>query len=216
MRKLILNRFAGEQPPVKPDTSPSDSTHLKMNPDLFYPIGAMYKTTNASDPGEYLGGSWALRSSQYIDTGWQNFTWQNNTYAGNSQSDYTINQWRAKDGVLYIVCGAAATSLINTGSEDEIFRIPIKGVITGYTYNQVWCGAVGGGGAQGGFKLLQNANYLSVHIKPHTSANDMAASWYSTFFTIPIPDDAVITALTPAMTTDDVRMKKVYVWERVG
>lgn len=131
--------------------------------------------------------------NMFEDTGWKDFSWTNSTYIGTSQSPYTKNKWRVKNGILYVAVGAGATSTINTSSEVEIARIPITGN-TSYTGNdnRVWTGAVGGGGAYGGFYIVQNKDYMSVHLKPHTTANGQTAPWYSTYFALPLDDDCLI------------------------
>lgn len=34
---------------------------------------------------------------------------------------------------------------------------------------------------------------MNIKVKPHTTSNAFSASWFSTFFAIPIDDTAVIT-----------------------
>jgi hypothetical protein len=127
----------------------------------------------------------------YGDTGWQTFIWTNATYVGTTQSAYTLNKWRVKDGILYVMVGAGKTSTINTTAEDEIARIPITGN-TNFTNDRIWIGAVGGGGAVAGFSLKQNIDYISINIKPHTSSTFPSAGWFSTFFAVPLDETAVI------------------------
>ena len=172
-----------------------------------HPIGSIYRTTNDTDPALLFGGTWQLLSKNIVDTGWQNFSWTNSNYIGTSQSSYTLNKWRIKDGTLFVVIGAGATSSINHGNEDELARVPIRKGWTGNTYNIVWVGAVGGGGAFGGFKATQNTDYVSIQIKPHGSSYGQTAGWYSSYFAIPLSNETEFT-----MTNNyDVE----YVWKRI-
>ena len=174
----------------------------------YYPVGAIYESVTSVNPSDLFGGVWNLVTKEIIDTGWQNFSWTNSNYIGTKQSSYTQNKWRVKDNVLYIQVGAGATTYINTGNEDEIARIPIKG---NDSYNssakRVWVGAIGGSGAQAGFMIMQNATYLSIYIKPHTSGNDFVAPWYSTHLTIPLDKDFLF-----AVGSYDTR----YTWKRIA
>ena len=127
----------------------------------------------------------------YGDTGWKPFSWTNSSYVGTSQSSYTLNQWRVKDGILFIAVGVGATSTINTSSETEVARIPITGNES-FASDRIWNAAVGGGGAVAGFVVKQNADYISVTLKPHTSSSFASSTWFSTFFAVPLDETAVI------------------------
>ena len=157
---------------------------------LVYPVGAVYISAVATDPKTLFGfGTWEAISKKVIDTGWQDFSWTNSSYIGTSQSAYTRNQWRVKNNILYVQVGAGATSKIETSAEDEIARIPIAGGMTVGNENRIWTGGVGGSGAVYGALMRQNDNYISVALKPHTSANNHTAPWYSMHFTAPLDDD---------------------------
>lgn len=175
---------------------------------LAHPVGEIFKTMSSTNPGTIYGGTWVKRKEQYADTGWQEYSWKNATYINTGQSSYTRNQWRIKDGMIHIHAGAGAASAISTTSEDELARIPVKG--SGYNNNstQVWNGAVGGSGAVYGFKLSQSANYMSVQLKPHTTANNHTAPWFSSYFSVPIEESAEITA--------EGAWRKEYFWERTA
>ncbi len=129
-------------------------------------------------------------STQINDTGWRNFSWVNDAYIGTTQSSYTLNKWRVMNNVLYIMVGAGATAVINTSAETEIARIPITGNTSfNADSKRIWNGAVGGGGAYGGFLVKQESNYIRINIKPHTSDNGRHTSpWFSSFFAIPLDD----------------------------
>ena len=164
----------------------------KFLPDLwkaFYPVGSVYTNTSNTNPSTFFGGTWSLLKKRCVDTGWQDYSWKNTTYIGTSQSSYNQNKWRIKDNVLYVECGMGATSTINTADELEIARIPIVGGHPKAEANRIWTGAVGGSGAVSGMYLLSSTNYWSVKAKPHTSANNHAAPWYSAFFAIALTDD---------------------------
>lgn len=126
--------------------------------------------------------------SKFGDTDWEDFSWFSTTY-DKSARGYTPNKWRVKNGVLYILVGAMASSTISTTSEDELARIPIKNGIDTGSNSRVWNGAVGGGGAVYGMLVDQSANYMSVRLKPHTTANNHTADWFSTSFAIPLKDN---------------------------
>lgn len=173
-----------------------------------YPVGSIYRTAIDVDPTTLFGGSWQLISKNIIDTGWQNFSWTNSTYIGTSQSAYTQNQWRVKDGMLIVIIGAGATASIDSGTEFELARIPIRNSTYTGSYKRVWAGGVGGGGAYGGFIIVQNADYISVHLKPHgqSSGKYQIAGWYSSFFTLPLENNTEITNGSYPME---------YVWKRI-
>lgn len=180
----------------------------KIYPCPYLPIGSIYRTVVNENPSKHFGGTWSLKTKKVIDTGWQNFSWTNGTYIGTSQSSYTLNKWRIKDNVLHIHVGVGATATINTGTEYEIARIPIK---NNSSYNssakRVWNGAVGGSGAVAGLMIMQNTDYLSVYLKPHTTANNHSAPWYSTFFAVPMDDN-----FSFASGSYDIE----YVWKRTA
>lgn len=183
-----------------------DEEGNSIYPCPYYPVGAIYESVTSANPSNLFGGTWSLVTKEIIDTGWQNFSWTNSTYIGTTQSSYTQNKWRVKDNILYVQIGAGATASINTGAEHEIARIPIKNNASyNTTYKRVWIGAVGGGGAQAGFMILQNATYLSIYIKPHVSTNDYVAPWYSSHLTIPLDEDFLFTT-----GSYDTR----YIWKR--
>lgn len=126
-------------------------------------------------------------STQINDTGWRNFSWVNDAYIGTTQSSYTLNKWRVMNNVLYIMIGAGATAVINTSTETEIARIPITGNTSFNTDSKrIWNGAVGGGGAYGGFLVKQESSYIRINIKPHVSTAGHTAPWFSSFFAIPL------------------------------
>lgn len=180
----------------------------KIYPCAYMPIGSIFHTINNSNPTNVFGGNWSLITKKIIDTGWKDFSWTNSTYIGTSQSSYTLNKWRIKDNVLHIHVGVGATATINTSTEYEIARIPIKGN-TSYnsTSKRVWNGGVGGSGALSGFMIMQNTDYLSVYMKPHTTANNHSAPWYSTYFAIPLDE-----GFTFASGSYDME----YIWKRVS
>lgn len=185
-----------------------DKDNNEIYPCPYMPIGSIYRTTNSNNPKTYFSGNWNLLSTNVIDTGWQNFSWTSSTYVGTSQSSYTSNKWRIKNNILYIHIGAGATSNIDTGSEDEIARIPVTGNTSfNSSTKRIWTGAVGGSGATAGFSIMQNASYISINIKPHTDAYDYAAPWYATHFTIPLDEGFKITT---------GNYEKEYIWKRVS
>ena len=155
----------------------------------IYPVGSVYTNTSNTNPSTFFGGTWSLLKKRCVDTGWQDYSWKNTTYIGTSQSSYNQNKWRIKDNVSYLECGMGATATINTADELEIARIPIKGGHPKAEANRIWTGAVGGSGAVSGMYLLSGTSYWSVKAKPHTSANNHAAPWYSAFFAIALTDD---------------------------
>lgn len=126
-------------------------------------------------------------STQINDTGWRNFSWVNSTYIGTTQSSYTSNKWRVKNNILYITIGVGATTKINTSTEIEIARIPITGNKSFSTpITRIWNGAVGGGGAYGGFLVVQDPNYIRINMKPHVTSAGQTAPWFSSHFSIPL------------------------------
>ena len=161
---------------------------INTNFDKIYPVGSIFRSTNSTNPSTIYGGSWTLLSKRVIDTGWQDFSWTNSTYIGATQFN-TQNKWRIIDNILYVQVGAGATATIDTSTEFEIARIPIKNTIYNSVYTRVWIGAVGGSGATAGFSARQWGDYLSINIKPHTSTIGYAGTWYSSHFTIPLNDD---------------------------
>ena len=161
---------------------------INSNFDKIYPIGSIFRSTNSTNPSTIYGGSWTLLSKRVIDTGWQDFSWTNSTYIGATQPN-TQNKWRIIDNILYVQVGAGATASIDTSTELEIARIPIKNTIYNSVYTRVWIGAVGGSGATAGFSARQWGDYLSINIKPHTSTIGYAGTWYSSHFTLPLNDD---------------------------
>ena len=164
---------------------------INTNFDKIYPVGSIFRSTNSTNPSTIYGGSWTLLSKRVIDTGWQDFSWTNSTYVGTTQSSYTQNKWRIMDNILYVQVGAGATSTIDTSTELEIARIPIKNTIYKNANQRVWIGAVGGGGATAGFIARQWDDYLSINIKPHTSTNAFVTPWYSSHLTIPLDNDFI-------------------------
>ena len=162
---------------------------INTNFDKIYPVGSIFRSTNSTNPSTIYGGSWTLLSKRVIDTGWQDFSWTSSTFIGTTQSSYTQNKWRIIDNILYVQVGAGATATIDTGSELEIARIPIKNTIYKNSNQRVWIGAVGGGGVTAGFIAHQRDDYLTIDIKPHTSSYGKTAPWYSSHFTIPLNDD---------------------------
>jgi len=175
----------------------------------IYPVGSIYTSTINEDPANILGGEWSFIRSQVIDTGWQDFSWTNSTYIGTTQSSYTQNKWRIKDNILYIHIGAGSTSNIDTNSEDEIARIPIKGNNSYSESNsRIWIGAVGASGSTAGFVVRQNTSYISIHIKPHNSeVVGFAGKWYSTSFAIPLDQE---------FSFVKGNYEKEYFWKRIN
>lgn len=105
---------------------------------------------------------------------WQDFSWTNSDYIGTTQSSYTMNKWRVKAGILFIAVGVGSTENIDTSTEYEIARIPIIGNTSfSTTESRIWNGAVGVGGTNGGFLVVQNTDYISIYMKPHTDNNGL-------------------------------------------
>lgn len=173
-----------------------------------FPIGTIYTTVDGGlDPEEAFGGTWSLLASTVIDTEWQNFSYTDANYIGTSQSSYTMNKWRVKDNVLFIHIGAGATSIIDTGSEIDIAKIPIVGGFDEGVQNRIWSGAVGGSGAYGGFSVRQDATEIAVTMKPHTAASGQAAPWFSSNYAIPMSSGFTISSGT---------YEKEYKWKRLS
>lgn len=171
-----------------------------------WPIGSIYTTINSSNPISIFQNNttWELISSSVIDTGWQDFIWQNATYYGTSQSCYTLNKWRIKDNILYVVCGAGAAKNISLTTETELFRLPIKVTELDNSKNRVWNAAIGMNGVYGGFMLSQGEENLSVWLKPRSSSG---SPWFSTFFAYPLKNDFVF--------TNGLSFEREYKWKRV-
>ena len=125
------------------------------------------------------------------DTGWQDFLWENSSFMVTPY--YSANQWRVINGVLYINIGVGQETTINSSAESEVARIPITGNTTfDSSDSRIWIAAVGGGGAIAGFIVIQNQDYISIYLKPHTSSNAYAARWYASMIVIPLDDTAQI------------------------
>lgn len=192
--------------------------------DFTYPVGSTYTTTSSVNPSNTLGGTWELIESHYVDTGWQNFTYTNPTYIGTSQNSYTRNMWKVTDGVLYIHVGVGATATINTSEEAMIAKIPI--VESGYTTSSthgIWNGAVGGSGVFGGFVVRSTEEsasaptHLSIWLKPHTDAKGATASWYSSYFAVPLNSSATIfSSYTSSTNYTEANFDKEYKWKRIS
>lgn len=179
---------------------------IDSNWNNIYPIDSTYITTTNTPPA--FGGSWTL-VEKLRTTDWNNFTYTNSTYYMRSTQDfYTRHQWRVVNNILYIQAGAGCSSTINHSNEDEVARIPIKNGMPTGTSNRIWTGAVGGSGAVGGFYVVQEANYISFKIKPHTSANNHAAPWYAAFINVPLNN----TFTFDGNYTETVQ----YMWKRIA
>lgn len=125
------------------------------------------------------------------DTGWKDFLWKNNSFMVDPY--YATNQWRVINGILYVNIGVGQSSTINSNTETEIARIPITGNTTFNSNDtRMWVAAVGEGGAIAGFIMIQNQDYISIHLKPHTSSNAYAGRWYAGMFVVPLDDTAQI------------------------
>lgn len=171
--------------------------YLADNQKIDMPVGTIFWDLN-NFLNEVLlsnnyGGIWEKwRSLPYNDE-WQSYSWYNPSYINTSQSSYTLNEWKVVNGILYIACGVGATATINTTTETEIARIPITGNTSfNNSSRRIWTAGVGGSGAMCGFMIMQQANYISVYMKPHTSAAQLAAPWYSCFFAIPLDSSAIV------------------------
>ena len=175
--------------------------------DLVYPVNSLYETTSSTNPSSLFGGTWSLYQKFVNTNGWKDFTWKNSSYYGTTQSSYTINKWCVVDNIFYTIFGVGAVATINTADETEIYRIPITGMLKNDSNARAWNGAVGGSGAVSGFILRQNTSYVSLHMKPHTTANNHAAPWYSSFFVVPLNNGVI---------TDSSLFTTKYVWRRTA
>ena len=143
---------------------------------------------------ESLGGPLQVKNENnnvcsFYDTGWKDFSWTNDEYIGTSQSSYTLNKWRVKNDILYIIVGVGSTNTIDTSDEIEIARIPITGNPSFDTSKErIWIMGVGSAGAYGGFMIIQNSSYISVHMKPHKSTSGQATDWFSAHFSVPLDE----------------------------
>lgn len=175
------------------DNTPTNGVILEYGASTNW-VGQLLLTDNGTDGVWYNGWNNGIRQAwkrlvdvKTYDTGWRDFTWVNSDYIGTSQNSYTLNKWRVKNDVLYILIGVGATSTINTSSEIEVAQIPIVGNPSfDSVAKRIWNGAVGGGGAYGGFALLQNSGHISVYLKPHGTSQGQTSSWYSSHFAIPL------------------------------
>lgn len=173
---------------------------------ILHPVKSLYSSMDSTSPAELFGGSWELLSANVIDTGWQDFTWTNSNYIGTTQSAYTSNKWRVKDNVLYVMVGAGSPDNIDTATEHQLARIPIKkGFAEGNNANALWTGAIGTDGTPAGFVIRQAAEYMTIQIKPHTSNGFVVGKWYSTFFAM---------ALDAGLEFAEGSYAREYKWQR--
>lgn len=127
------------------------------------------------------------------DTGWKNFSWTNSDYIGTSQSSFTLNKWRVKDDILYVMVGVGSPNTIDSSNETEIARIPIVGNASFDTSKErIWTMGVGSAGSYGGFYIMQESSYISVYMKPHKVTNGQATNWFSAHFSVPLDETYVI------------------------
>ena len=126
--------------------------------------------------------------------GWLDLKDKNTTYFNSVQSSYTLNKFRVKNNVLYIVLGVGAEEAINTSTETQICTIPINpdNTMTNNSNQRIWTVGIGSAGTYGGFILKyddsqnEETNKLLVSIKPHTSNTASPPNWFSGFFAIPL------------------------------
>ena len=126
--------------------------------------------------------------------GWLDLKEKNTTYFNSVQGSYTLNKFRVKNNVLYIVLGVGAEEAINTGIETQICTIPINpdNTMTNNNKYRIWTTGIGSGGTYGGFMLKYDDRYntetnkILVSIKPHTSNTATTPTWFSGFFSVPL------------------------------
>ena len=160
--------------------------------DSIYPVGSIYETSEKDNIP--LIGKWRLEKSVVIDTDWQEFTNQNRTYFNNTdQINYTRNQWRIKDNILYIEAGYSNKKSINTGEEFDLGIIPIINGIPQGPENRAWTAAIGQDGIWGGLQLWQFTDGLYLRAKPHQLIIGRVPKWVSGFFAIPLSDSFTFT-----------------------
>lgn len=156
----------------------------------LYPVETIFKAGVSTNPKTLLGfGTWSLVKKQVKDTGWQEFSWKDETYINTTQRAYTRNQWRVKDNVLYIQTGVGMSSAISSSTETEFAQIPISGGWKSGNQYRIFTAGVGGSGALYGAYLQQQAEYIGIYLKPHTTANNHTSPWFSMHFATPLDDD---------------------------